>query len=288
MSRTELIQELNKTKEEIHSLRNQLYKMHEQKESFFKKKEALKKEIIASITEIKTKKSDKGHAQQNIQELKKQRDMYNKEVQELVKEIKIINKEKEKITQRYSIRTNPSQLKEELHRLELKIETEAPSFDQEKKLMKQINALKKQVKEFETFQGIFDKANELSEKINKAKEKAQQYHTQLQSINENNKDSLKGMMDTSEKIANLKREQETAFQKFLECKQQFAMMNAQLKEKIEQNHILKETVMNLVMTEREKRERQQQQILEAKTREVEEKLKKKQKLTTNDLIALQG
>ena len=54
-------------------------------------------------------------------------------MQDLIKEIKIINREKEKIIQKYRIQKNPSDIKEEMHRLELKIETEAPSFEEEKK-----------------------------------------------------------------------------------------------------------------------------------------------------------
>ena len=102
------------------------------------------------------------------------------------------------------MKANPSYLKEEIQKLETKIETEAPPFEEEKKIMKRINILKKQAKEFATFQGIFDKAHEISEKINKAKDNAQKYHNQLQEISKKSKESFRGLMDTSEKIADLK------------------------------------------------------------------------------------
>ena len=70
MSKKELRGELQLLQEEIASLKKQLNILNEKKESFFQRKEALRKEILSFIKEVKNKRTTKDQSHQSIKEIK--------------------------------------------------------------------------------------------------------------------------------------------------------------------------------------------------------------------------
>ena len=185
---------------EIFELKNKLNQINDQKEFWFKQKEGLKKDIGALIHKIKEIKLVKDKSSEEVQQLKKERDKYNKEVKELIKEIKELNKLKEQKIKDHKIDVDPSKIQERITALQLKIETEAPSFKEEKKIMKQINDLQKKLKGASGLQDILSKSKEVSLKIEEAKKKAEEYHKKIIAQIEDNKGSYETFMNLSKEI----------------------------------------------------------------------------------------
>jgi uncharacterized coiled-coil DUF342 family protein len=85
-------------------------------------------------------------------------------------------------------------------------------------------------------------------------------------------------MELSKKIFNLNKEQETAFEKFINFKKEFAKVGNLLKEKLLESKVIKDKLIN--------EEQEKNRMLKEKQKNiVEEKLKAKKKLTTEDLLA---
>jgi uncharacterized coiled-coil DUF342 family protein len=88
-------------------------------------------------------------------------------------------------------------------------------------------------------------------------------------------------MELTKKINNLKKEQEDAFKNFIESKEKFSKVNEQLKDKLKQAKDLGAALY-------QKNKKDTERMLDEKSKEVEEKLKSKKKLTTEDLMILQA
>ncbi|MBS3172487.1 hypothetical protein J4438_02830 [Candidatus Woesearchaeota archaeon] len=266
---------------EINNLKNALNELDVRKEKWFSEKETLKGEVINLISQIKKIKFTKDKDNKQVQELKKTRDEYNSKVKELIHQYRELDNKKEKILKDKKIRFDPSKLVKQIEQLEYKIEHEAVSFEAEKKLMNQIRSLKKQLEEAGDVQQVFKNLKSLSESIYESKKKAEEAHRKIRDQIKQDKTSYEDFIKLTKQINELKKKQETAFNNFIESKNKFSEINQQLKNKLRD---VKE-----VNVDREiKHNKEETKILEQKTREVEEKLKKKKKLTTEDLLVFQN
>jgi uncharacterized coiled-coil DUF342 family protein len=288
MDKKQILKKLKGLKKEIKDLKESLNQINEQKETWFKKKEDLKKQISKLIKKIKEIKKKKDGSAELIQNLKKQRDEFNKEVKKLISEIKSINEKKGKILKEKKIKFNPEELNEQIEKLETKVETEALSFENEKKLMRRIKQLKKSLSESSGVENIFKLSKEISGKIDMSKEKAQEFHSKLQEEFKKSKVSYEDFMEISKQISKLKIEQEKAFKKFIDFKNKFLEVNEELKNKLVKAGKIQEKINAIDSNLKRKREKEKKQIFEKKTKEIEEKLKNKKKLTTEDLLIYRG
>src|SRR3989344_2150532 len=191
----------------VQELKEQFNQINQEKEKYFKEKESLKKQIISIIQDVKKIKFEKDDSSINLKELKNDRDFHNKKVKELIEKIKLINDQKRELSKKNDLKENPSKIKELINSLEMKIETEALTLNQEKKEMKEIKDLKKR----------YDKLGEINE------------------LTKNMDYSL--FKEKSMEIEELKKKQQEAFNKFVEYKAKSSMMNNQIKSKEE--HMIK-------------------------------------------------
>jgi uncharacterized coiled-coil DUF342 family protein len=268
-----------KLKEEIIRLKRSLNELNIQKESWFSKKENLKKDISNLIGKIRSIKSSNDKSNKDLQRLRGDRDQYNKEVQVLIRKFQELNKQKQKILKEKKIDFNPSGLIKKIEELEFIIETEGVTFEKEKSMMKQINQFKKQLNAAGGVQSLFKELKELSDEITEKKKKAEEFHRKIRQQTDKSK-SYTEFLDLTKKITVLRKDQEDAFKKFIESKEKFAKVNEQLKDKLK---LAKDMGEEMVL----KNKKETESILKQKEKEVEEKLKTKKKLTTEDLIIFQ-
>jgi len=274
----------------LHELKSKLDELNKNKEEWFKRKEDLKQEIANMIEEAKKIRINKDDFTKKVDELKKKRNKFNKDVQEMVTKIKDLNKQKQdKFFKLGMDKTNFGALKSKLEKLELDLETQAVSFDKEKKFMKEINSIKKKLSSMSEVNLVIEGIDDISKKINDAKSKGDEFHNKIKDYIRDHKSDYKHFTKLSKEINKLKKVQEDAFEKFIDFKQEFVEANKVLKEKFGDIHEKKRK-------DRRKREEKQKakkdkvdKQISDRVEEVEEKLKKKKVLLTNeDLIAFQA
>ena len=268
-------------KKGITELKNTLNKLNVEKEEWFTEKEGLKKEVSKLISQIKKIKFSKTTDNKEVQKLKTERNKYNDEVKKLISKFKKLNSEKQKIMKDKKITFNPGEISKQIEALDYSIQTEALSFDKEKKIMIQIRHLKKQMTEAGDVQGLFKELKEVSNKIKEAKDKAEDCHKKLQKEIKDSKPDYEEFRKLTKQINDLKKKQEKAFESFIDSKNKFSKINSQLKEKLK-------NAKGMRIEQDFKVKKRDTHILEEKTKEVEEKLKKKKKLTNEDLLVFQG
>lgn len=273
--------------QDISILRMNLEKKYQEKESWFQKKEALRKEVLQSITEIKTIKKALDQAKTIQNQLKAQRDIHNQQTKALIVQIKPLQEEKK--TQK---KQNPwisiHRIQQTIERLDTKIETEVMEFEKEKQLMTKIKKLKKQLDEQLIALEGRQQYYQLSKEIREVKKKADDFHNQLHEAREKERQQFEEFIALTKKITGLKRQQEDAYQHFLALKQEYSTLAKDVKGKFQEKRRISAQRKEERLRAEKQRQQRTQRLLEEKSKDIEEKLKSKKKLTTEDLIAFQG
>lgn len=283
----EITKQIKDIRTDVTALRNNLNQINDEKEGWFKKKEDISKQIADIINMVKSSKKERNDFTSKVKDSKKERENLNDLIKDKIEEIKKLQKEKAEIAKKYNITKDPTSIKKEIERLEMKIETEAISFDKEREYMKIINDLSKECKESGAILDVTTKINKLSKEIDDLKRTAKKSHHEIQNNAKISQEKHEEMIVHSKEIDDLKVKEEEAFKKFLEYKKQFSEVNSQLKEKlVELNGLNKQSTRNKEDSMLEKKKSDSKK-LKSKEEEVEEKVKNRKKLTTEDLLVLQ-
>lgn len=258
----------------INELKKKLNELNIQKEFFFTQKEDKKKAISAHINQVKELRDSYTHHNNELRQLVKQRDDHNKKVKEAIIKIKLIEPKKKELLKKHKLEFDPSKIKSQIEYLETKIETQALDFEKEKELMKKINTLKKTYSQVFEVSNLFQEQRKLQSEINENKYKADSAHKKIRELQKINKQAHKEFVKKSREITQLKKEQNQAYQKFTELKKQFM----ELYNLIRNNQIKnKKTIQQI-----------KNQILEKKHKQLEQKIKNRQKITNEDLLVFQS
>ena len=277
----ELFSRLNEIKKEINALKNKLNEIDKEKESWFGKKEGCSKKIRGLIISVREKRGKRDKLTKKVRDDKEKRNALNEKIKNSISEIKRLNQEKNSLIKKHGFKEDPFRIKGEIDRLELKIETEAMPFDKEKKITKQVKELKRRFDESKILGDILEKGGSLGKEAYNLKSEAEILH---ESIQENAKQSQaihEGIIADSGEIDKLKLSEEESFSKFLELKKSFSEINSVLKEKLGEYSSLSSEMQKM-------RDENEEKLIRDKEEFIREKIKKGQKLTTEDLWIFQN
>ncbi|MBI2541748.1 hypothetical protein HYV80_03505 [Candidatus Woesearchaeota archaeon] len=286
-SQQELVAELNKHNVEISNLKNRLDEIDREKESWFNKKSSLSAKIRELIQKIKGNKSKRDFLTDEIKGIKPKRDAINKGMPEKLKELDRLRKEKSGLAKSAGIKESPSRIKQQIEKLEFKIETDTASFEKEKGLMKQIKGLKKIYNSSAEIMGLNNKARSVSEEVRATRKEANELHRLIQEKARQSQVLHEEVISISKEIDKLKSEENDAFGKFSELKKIFHETGNELKGKLKIMNDVKSQLDRIYFDRKERRKQEQESFLKSKEDAVNEKIRKRQKLTTEDLLVFQ-
>jgi len=283
----ELFRKISELQKDIQLLKTELNQVNSQKEAAFESKDKYSKEINNLIEEIKKNKKERDEIRKKVKEDKTKRDELNKDISEKIKKIKEVNAKKADIQKKYKIEGDPSNIKKQIDALEFKIETEGMSFEKEKKVMKTINELQKKYKEAKKISSVWEESNKSSKDIDEVKKKAEDMHKRVQNNAKKGQEDHESIISNSKKIDELRKLEEESFKNFIQAKMKFNTINDKLKEKLTELGKLNESVKEFKVETRREKKHREEQILKKQEANVEEKIKKRQKITTEDLLIFQ-
>ena len=285
--KNKLFEDLKLLKKEINELKDNLNSIDEQKEKWFSKKEECGSKIRESIKGIKEGKQKRDELTKKVKEGKQERDKLNQEIKDKISKLKDLKNEKESILKKYNITEDSSRIKGVIEKLELSIETDAMSFENEKKVMKKIKGLKKKFNEAKVISDISDNFRKRSNDVDESKKKSNEVHLRIQNRAKESQILHEGIIASSKEIDNMKVEEENAFEKFIEFKKKFTEVNNALKEKLTKMNELRKSFASLKVKKGEEKRLKDEFFIKSKEAEVEEKIKRREKLTTEDLLVFQ-
>ncbi|MBS3146275.1 hypothetical protein J4471_01110 [Candidatus Woesearchaeota archaeon] len=287
MDKEELISKLEVVKSEIVEIRKKIGELRQEKDAVFKRRENLRDSIKKKISDLRTLKNKKDKDSIGLQEERKEKSILNQELTELIKKVKQLNEERKEIVKERKVPTYPDNIKKLIQKLEEKIETEVVSYEEEKRLMKKIRKLKE---EYKSLKGIIDinaEYKKISGNIDTKKNRLDEIRKKIREDLEKSSD-YDDFMKISKEIFELKNQVSQLNEEYYNLKTEVLKAGLQLKEKIIAIEKIRKDLDSIDKENKRANESKKQELLIQRVSVVEEKLKKGQKLSTEDLIAFQA
>jgi len=286
--KSKIFENFKNKRKEISVLRNILNSVNTDKEKFYSNKDEYSKEIKELISEIKSLKAKRDELTKLVRETKKEKDKVVKNVKAQISKITGLKQQKYEIAKKQNLKGDPMRIKKQIEALETQVETEAISFDKEQKIMKKIRELRNKFSEYSEIEKVFVEINALSKEIDGLKTSEKELK---KTVRKNARDSQKQhekMLVLSDKVDKLKVMEKAEFHKFTMFKTVFTETNMALKELLGEFGKIKDGVHEAKQKKRRDREEKDKNMIEQRKREVQDKIKKGEKLTTEDLLIFQN
>ncbi len=286
--KSQLTKQADELSNQIKALRKRLHELNDFKEKLFDQRNTVGKQISELIKNVKGIRSERDNLTSEVKMSKEEREKLNNDIKAKTLELKKLTEERNAANDKAGLKEDPRFLKRELERLNYKIETEAMSFDKETKLMKVIKDLKKKVDAAKGGMLLSDKVRNLSRQLDEMRFIAQSAHSKVQTAASASQEKHSGMMEVSHKIDDLKTQEDTLNQQITEKKAEMKPIGDELDAK---SALLNEINDKLGVAREEgkkhKEESDKKKIFDKAT-EVRAKLMRGEKLTTEDILVLQG
>ncbi len=277
----QLREEFTAKKQEASRLRSELSVIHTEKENFYKQLKALRDKLKQFNAQIKTIKEERDQLTTEVKTLKEQREQFNALVHEKSSARKEVEEKKKRVMEHLDVRDHPGRLRSEISRLEHRIETEVMPFSKEQELTKYIKELKARLKEVEKLGDVWKEVNSVTADFAEHRRLAQEAHKKVQEKAQRSQEKHELVMNLFEKIKAIREEEKPILQQYTERKAKFEQAKKQLDDILSR-------VNGLARVFHEEEERGFQIKARERTEEVTEKLKRKKKLSTEDILAFQA
>lgn len=154
--------------------------------------------------------------------------------------------------------------------------------------MKEIKEKKRLYDGAKKISTVFDRLHALNKEIEHLRQKSDEAHRKIQEKASASQEHHNELIDASKEINALRAQEKEALATCTALKQQFKEKNDQFKQKIAELDKLRGQLEGVREEHRMVTRRQQEITLREKQRMVEDKMKRGGKLTTEDLLVMQG
>jgi|ETNmetMinimDraft_11_1059920.scaffolds.fasta_scaffold11179_3 uncharacterized coiled-coil DUF342 family protein len=272
----------------VEGLLAQLKTAFQEKEEWFSKKEELKKQIHEKAAGLKTLRSERDSYNSSIKDAKIKRKEAHKVVKEDTSTVEQLKQEQEHYTAKQRVTGSPVVLRKRIDQLEIKVETEAMSFDKEKGLMKEINRLRKQLHAAASVRALTGHTRHATKEMHSSKRKADSLHKKIQSSARKSQARHVKLIASFKEIRKLEKEQEAAFNKFVAGKRKCQELQKEISKAQAVRRKVRKGEQDKKRQGQDRKQSRDQSLLAEKAKVIEQKIKSKGKLTTEDLLVLQG
>jgi len=179
---------------------------------------------------------------------------------------------------------NPDEIKRSIEQLETKIETEVLPFHKEQEFMKALNKLKKEYSAMSNGSQVLNESYKLSKEIDTLKHSGKTLHDQIQDFAQKSQEEHNLMLKYSQEIDDLKEEKKKLYDEITKIKEHLGIKKTENRKTSDKKRVQNDKAKK---EKAEVKKKKIEKTLEGKQKEVEEKLKRGDKLTNDDLIFLQ-
>ena len=275
---------MNNDAEKHRRLRDDLNK---QTKEWVAKRDALNAQVRAIVDEASKHRENRDELNVKVRESKELRDEWNKKVADLNDKVSALRKDREPVEKKPEGDVPIKQLKKQLRDLEFTQQTRTLGQDKEKEIVKQISALARQIEEKEKVSEQGGEVKELVHQLREAKAQAEVYHKAVSEYARSAQTAHDDMIALYEQADTLRKEADGAQEKFVECK---TLADEEHKKHIEQIKTVHEMDKDVgAIKNRKAKDRRKKVDVESKkeAEEIFERFKAGEKLSTDDLMALQ-
>jgi uncharacterized coiled-coil DUF342 family protein len=255
------------SKEEFQVLRKSVATLGARKEWLFEVRSCISQEIKALFGELKELKERRDHLTSSVQNRKEDREKINTEIKDAIQAIRP--------NQKVDKRVNVEKVKQDLERLQYKVETTPMSPEEEKKAMKVIHECEKVIAKNSVAVGSKD----VSQKIETLKKQSNDIHSEVQGSAVESQEKHERMIAVSRDIKYLKAREKEIHQLFTDVKDTY---------KDERKILMKNRKAHggsPAGAKRRDRAEKEAEVKKQMEANIEEKIKMGGKITTEDLLS---
>ncbi len=278
---TKLRTEFDEKRKELSKLRTQLNSLNSQKEQVFQELRSLRSKVRPLQDRVKLLKTSRDDFTQQVKTLKEERNQLNLAVKEKSVSKKEVDQKKKEMLEKVDLGNSPMRIKAQIHKLEEKIETEIIPFSQEEKIRKIIKGLKLQYNQVKGLDEVWKAVNTTGADFAEARRKAEQSHRKVQELAEQSQEKHQEINKIYGELKELRKNERPLAEKYLDLKAQCQQLKKSLDDLFQRVNELSKLFKN-------EDQKSRKQILREKTSEVVEKIRKRQKLSTEDILAFQA
>ena len=276
-----LRQEFHEKKREVSDLRSQLNAVHTEKEELYRQLKSVHDTIKQNSAQIKVLKLERDTFTKQVKTLKDERQKQHQSVKEKADQKLKVEEKKKSLHKEFSFRESPGQLKSQIERLEMKIVTDALPFEKEQQLNKVIKELKAKLKQMQQLIVAGQEMNTISADVASGRRTAQDLHEQVQKTAQQGQEKHEKINEFYSVLKESRAQEKTLAERYLQLKNQYY----DLKKKLEEVLVRYTELSRMFKQEEEKSFTMK---VKEKTAEIQEKIKKGKKLSTEDILAFQA
>ena len=251
-------------------------------------RKTLGSEISLCIRRARELRQERNTLTAKVKEKKEERQKLNEQITEKIKRVKELQAQKVQVQSKSGMTENPSRIKEELDRLNAKIETDVISFDKERAIMKQIHTLEKKYAQYKESAVVWEEHRVLSKEIRQLQQQADTVHREIQTLARESQEKHARVVGDSQNIDEMQKKEKQLEQEIDEKQKTLDTTWTELKGELQNLSDLTGVQEDLDKEEmRLLREAEHKKLVDLR-RAVEEKMHKGEKLTTEDLLVLQS
>lgn len=296
---TELREELKEKRKELSALRTQLKTIYEQKEEQYKLLNGFRASSKSFLDQIKVLKGERDELTGKVRELKQQRDSFNTISREKSALNDEASKKKKELAEKLSKNSNslqfsksnfsrgkpepthPGEIKSLINKMEHRLETEVMPFPKEEQLRKQVKELQAKLKKMSELNAAWKASNATAADAADVRRKAQEMHQHVQKTADSSQLKHQQINSLYEQLKELREKEKPTTTQYLEFKNQSEQIKAKMQE-------LQSRIHELSKLFDEDQKKNFKDKIKEKTAEVSEKIKKKEKLKMDDILAFQA
>jgi uncharacterized coiled-coil DUF342 family protein len=278
--------ELARKKDESQKKANELKEKRNQLHSKSKKLADERDSLNSTIRDIRNKisehKAKRDELNERVKHAKEQRNKLNKSYSEIKKQIDELEKT------RYSAAgANLNELKRQLRNLEDEHMTQPMSPQKEKKLIETISGLHSKIKEQEEILNKDPRLKKAVEEEKIVKQKAEKQHDQVEKLAELAQEEHESMITLIKQLDNLVKKVNEIQETIVLTKIEADNVHREFIEHVDKIHDLERQISSVHETKRKKKKDADATIAQKEATEIFERFKRGEKLSTEELMALQ-
>jgi uncharacterized coiled-coil DUF342 family protein len=256
--------------------------LNDKTKEWAERRDDLNSQVRKLIDEANTKRESRDKLNSEVREAKAQRDEWNRKFNDLSD--KAINLRREKMPKSgLSIR----KFKAELRALEKKHMTSVLKADKEKALMKEMSQLDAKIKEMEREIEQFSEVKIAEKETRDAKDNAESFHRKVSESAEKAQIEHDAMLKLYEEADRLRKEADSAQEKFIETKLAADEEHREHIDQIRQVHDFDKIIAGIRDKGRKARQEKDDTSAKKEADQIYEKFRSGEKLSTEDIMVLQ-
>ena len=277
-----LIQDKDDFQKKANELKEKRNQLHSKSKQFADDRDSLNSTVREIRNKISEHKKKRDELNERVKHAKEQRNKLNKSFSDIKKKIERLEKERAS-----SSGTNINELRKQLRALENEQMTQPMSPQKEKKIIEVISGIHTKIKEAENKLNKDPKLKKAIEEEKIIKQKAEKQHDLVEKLATRAQEEHEGMMDLIRQLDNLVKKVNTIQENIVMTKIEADGVHKEFIECVDKIHDLERNISSTQEKKRRAKKAVEATYAQKEANEIFERFKRGEKLSTEDLMALQ-